>query len=128
MANTFVPLAINVAFMYGLFVGLGGVSGYYQAGSVASLYGGLTGGSLAMLAFALCKRGKIEMGLKVLTGVALLLVVVFTRRFQATGAFLPAGFMGVNSAGVAMLSVLALKELAATKTTTSNVSKSRKSE
>jgi uncharacterized membrane protein (UPF0136 family) len=107
----FIPLAIDLSFLYGVFVAMGGALGYYQAGSIASLYGGIVAGLAATLASYMCRRGNVNLGLKLLCGTAIGLVFLFHKRYQATRTFLPSGFMAFNSAAIVAISVLALKEL-----------------
>lgn len=109
---SFIHLAINISFLYGVFVVAGGIVGYKQAGSMMSLYAGTLAGTAAMLASLICRRGYLNVGLKLLTAVSLGLTIVFMKRFQATGAFLPSGFMTINSGAVLFVSILASKELA----------------
>ena len=108
---SFVHLAMNISFLYGIFVVVGGIVGYQQAGSMTSIYAGTLAGTAAMLSSLLCKRGYMNLGLKLLTAVSLGLTIVFMKRFQATGAFLPSGFMTINSGAVLLVSILASKQL-----------------
>ena len=109
-------LAKNVSWLYGLFVILGGIVGYVQAGSLTSLYAGAGAGSIAILSSVLCRKGYYNLGLKILTGVSLALSIVFIKRYQATGAMLPSGFMALNSAFILFLSLMASTQLAKTPT------------
>ena len=86
--------------------------GYMQAGSVISLYAGLIAGSIAIIGGVLVRReARVDLGLKILLGVAVVLAVVFAKRIKDTGAkFMPAGFMILNAAGLIILCALALKE------------------
>jgi uncharacterized membrane protein (UPF0136 family) len=105
-------LAQNMSMIYGLFVIIGGVAGYLQAGSTTSLMAGAGAGSIAILSSIFCRKGYFNLGLKVLTAVSLTLSIVFIKRFRATGAFLPSGFMAMNSAFILFLSLMASTQLA----------------
>ena len=109
---SYVHTATNVSWMYGIFVILGGVVGYVQAGSQISLYAGTAAGGIALLSSRLCKKGYYNMGLKILTAVSLGLSILFIKRYQATGVILPTGFMAINSAFVLFLSLMAQTQLA----------------
>ena len=106
-----VHIATSVSLWYGLFVIVGGIVGYNQAGSLMSLYAGCTSGALAILSSVLCRKGYYNLGLKLLTAVSLALAMVFIKRFQATMTFMPSGFMAINSAFILGLSLVASKDL-----------------
>lgn len=107
----FIPLATSISQLFGIFVAIGGIIGYIQAQSIASLYGGIGAGLLAIISSQLCKRGYLGVGLRLLLAVCLALVVVFHKRYRATRDFLPAGFMAINSGLVGALAVLGIREL-----------------
>lgn len=112
MASTsYAHLATSIAGVYGIFVILGGVIGFVQAGSQISLYAGAGAGAAAIVSSILCRKGFLNLGLKVLTAVSLGLSIIFIKRFQATGVFLPTGFMAINSAFVLFLSLMAQTQL-----------------
>lgn len=80
------------AFVYGILTIVGGLIGYFKAGSQASLIsGGLSGLLILASAFALLK-GK-PLGYYGLLGLSLLLAVFFGMRFFKAWAFMPAGLM-----------------------------------
>ena len=108
---SFPHLATNVSGLFGLFVAIGGGVGYLQAGSVMSLYGGLGAGVAVLVAHLLCRKGYLDLGLKILSGVSLGLSVLFFKRFRATGVFFPAGFMALNSASVLFIAIRAAQQL-----------------
>ena len=107
----YTQLCIKVSRLYGLFVIIGGLMGYFQAGSTTSLFSGLIAGIISIGASFFAKnRHLTDISLKVLLAVSLVLAAVFQRRFAATGQFMPAGFMVINSGGLIMLSAMARKE------------------
>ena len=121
---SYVHLATNVSLVYGIFVILGGVMGYLQAGSEMSLYGGVGAGIVILISHVLCRKRYLDLGFKVLSAIAMGLSVLFFKRFRASGAFLPAGFMALNSATVFFLAVKAGQQLHAS-VTSSAASKSK---
>ena len=113
MTKTFyAELAVQTGLLYGVFVAVGGTIGYVKAGSLVSLYCGLTAGAIACASSWVAKKYFLDIGLKVLLGTALLLAIVFHKRYQESKEFMPAGFMAFNSAGIVIISVLALKSTA----------------
>ena len=111
----YTALVQGIGWMYGMFIISGGIIGYLQAGSMASLYAGVGAGFLAIIGGILVKSTRfVDIGLKLLSAVAIGLLVLFQRRIQETGfKFMPSGFMMLNSLGILVLSVLALKERSA---------------
>jgi uncharacterized membrane protein (UPF0136 family) len=110
----FTRLVQDIARLYGVFVIIGGVMGYLQAGSLISLYAGIGAGSVALVGGLLVRNPhRVDLGLKVVLTVAIALAITFTKRLQDTGGkFMPAGFMILNSSGLVVMSALAMKERA----------------
>lgn len=101
-------LALQVGMTYGLFVAAVGVIGYIQAGSLISMVAGIASGCVASGA-AYLGRTRLNLGLKLLLGTAVILTFVFHRRYQATQQFMPGAFMALNSALIVIVCSLALK-------------------
>ena len=120
---SYLHIATNLSGLFGVFVIIGGVIGYLQAESTMSLVGGLGAGLVALAAHLLCRRRYYDLGLKLLTGVSLALIVLFFKRFRATGTFFPAGFMAINSATVLFVAARASKQLAGLAEASKNKSK-----
>lgn len=98
---------IVAAIAYGILALVGGVIGYKQAQSKASLISGTISGLLLILGGVLRSLGQ-TWGSVLAIIVTVALVVVFTIRLAKTRKFMPAGLMTV--AGVAAL-VIMLKNL-----------------
>ncbi|HEY9877905.1 MAG TPA: TMEM14 family protein [Leptolyngbyaceae cyanobacterium] len=80
------------AIAYGVLAVIGGIMGYVQVQSKASLISGLASGALLLLGGILWARG-IGAGIPLSLVVTAALVVVFIGRFRKTGKFMPAGLM-----------------------------------
>ncbi len=82
---------------YGIIAMVGGLIGYFQAGSSVSLVSGLVSGVLIILSAVALLRGKLfgYYGMLVMT---VILGIFFTIRFLNGFAFMPAGLMLVLSA------------------------------
>ena len=109
----YTELVKSIGFIYGIVVVCGGLMGYLQAASIASLSAGLGAGSLAMLGGYLVSKSTqyVDLGLKILLGVSIALVLVFQARIKQSGfKFMPSGFMIINSLFIVVLCALALKE------------------
>ena len=91
---------------YALLILMGGLIGYYKAGSIASLISGITFGiALVLCSFAIAKG-------KILAQYAALILTFFldgffTHKFAKTLHFVPSGMMSLFS--LAVLIVIALK-------------------
>lgn len=110
MSRTFyADLACQVGMTYGFFVAAVGVMGYMKAGSLISMYAGVASGIMASGSAFYADKRNMTRGLKVLLATALLLVVVFHRRYQATQEFMPGAFMAINSALIVVISALGLR-------------------
>lgn len=94
---------IVAAIAYGVLAIVGGVIGYKQAQSKASLISGAISGSLLILGGVLRSLGQ-PWGLLLAVIVTVALVIVFTIRLTKTRKFMPAGLM--TGLGVAALVVM----------------------
>jgi uncharacterized membrane protein (UPF0136 family) len=94
---------IAAAIGYGILALVGGVVGYKQAQSKASLISGTISGLLLILGGVLRSLGQ-AWGLVLAVIVTVALVVVFTIRLTKTRKFMPAGLMTV--VGVAALVIM----------------------
>lgn len=95
------------AIAYGVLAAVGGLMGYAQARSQLSLISGLASGALLLLGGWLWQQGNAA-GAPLSIGVTLALVIVFVRRYQQTGKFVPAGLMIALGAVALVLMGLAL--------------------
>lgn len=95
------------AIAYGVLAAVGGLMGYAQARSQLSLISGLASGALLLLGGWLWQQGNAA-GAPLSIGVTLALVIVFVRRYQQTGKFMPAGLMIALGAVALVLMGLAL--------------------
>lgn len=84
--------SIILTFIYGVLSIVGGIIGYRQANSKASLISGAISGALLLLAGILLMQGSL-VGLWLSRLVALALVIVFVSRLIKTKRFMPAGLM-----------------------------------
>ena len=91
---------VVAAIAYGVLAIVGGVIGYKQAQSKASLISGSISGVLLILGGILRSLGQ-SWGLFLAAIVTVLLIIVFTGRLVKTRKFMPAGLMTVL--GVAAL-------------------------
>lgn len=83
-------------FVYSLILFIGGLVGYYKAGSIASIIMGTISAVLILICgIAMIKNSVL--GYFSAAGLALLLTVFFTYRFYATEKFFPAGIMAIVS-------------------------------
>jgi uncharacterized membrane protein (UPF0136 family) len=92
--------AIIAAIAYGILSIIGGIIGYAQAQSKASLISGSISGALLILGGILAQSG-ISGGLWLAAIVSIALIIVFIVRLSKTRKFMPAGLMII--AGVAAL-------------------------
>ena len=92
-----------MAIAYGSLAIIGGIIGYIQAQSKASLISGSISGLLLILGGVLQWQGQ-AWGLILASVVTAVLVVVFVTRFAKTRKFMPAGLMAIL--GVATLVVI----------------------
>lgn len=90
-------LPVFAAIAYGLLTFCGGIVGYMQAKSKASLISGCLSGILLLIA-AWLQFQNIGFGLILARIVTLLLIVVFAVRLVKTKKFMPAGIMLVTGA------------------------------
>ena len=89
-------MAVLATFIYGLVSIIGGLIGYFQAGSKASLISGSISGILILISSYLINQG--FMWAFFLAGViTLALIVVFAIRLRKTGKFMPSGLMIILS-------------------------------
>lgn len=96
----------KVVFFYGLLIIFGGVLGYVQGGSKASLISGGSSGLLLLMCAHFISKGKIAAQYCALA-LTFLLDGIFTYRFAKTLHFIPTGFLSLVS--LAVLIVIALK-------------------
>lgn len=96
-------LATAAAIAYGIITFIGGILGYAQAKSKASLISGLITGSLLMLCGILRITG-LSAAIWGAIAITVLLVVVFAVRLSKTRSFMPSGLMIIL--GVAALVVM----------------------
>ena len=94
---------IIAAIAYGILAIVGGIIGYVQAQSKASLISGSISGLLLLFAGAMQLQGQ-AWGLILAIVVTAVLVIVFAVRLAKTRKFMPAGLMTIL--GVATLVVL----------------------
>jgi len=87
-------LSIIAAITYGILAIIGGIIGYVQASSKASLISGSISGLLLIFAGVLQLQGQ-AWGLILATVVTTVLVIVFAIRLAKTRRFMPAGLMTV---------------------------------
>lgn len=95
-------IGIITAIAYGILAIVGGIIGYVQAQSKASLISGSVSGLLLIIAGVMQLQGQ-QAGLILATVVTAVLVVVFAIRLIKTRKFMPAGLMsllGVVSLGL----------------------------
>lgn len=100
-------LGIIAAIAYGILAIVGGIIGYVQARSKASLISGSISGLLLLFGAAMRSQGQ-DWGSILAIVVTVVLVIVFAMRLAKTRKFMPAGLMTVL--GVAALVVM-LKEV-----------------
>ncbi len=98
--------SIVAAIAYGILAIIGGIIGYIQARSKASLISGIISGVLLIIGGVMQLQGQ-SWGLILASVVTVCLIIVFAMRLTKTRKFMPAGLMTVL--GVAAL-VIMLKE------------------
>lgn len=100
-------ITVNAGILYGLLILVGGLIGYYKAGSVPSLVAGSTGGALCLISSLIMARtGKGRTaGEKILIFISVSLSFFFVRRFLVNPLLFPSGFMTVASIITAVLAV-----------------------
>ena len=98
---------VVAAIAYGILVIVGGIIGYVQAQSKASLISGIISGLLLVTAGVMQLQGQ-GLGLILAIVVTIALVIVFAIRLAKTRKFMPAGLM--TALGVAALVVM-LKQM-----------------
>lgn len=87
--------------------------GYVNKGSVVSLYSGVVCGVAAVIGSRMSGSVRFQKaGLIVLAITGGVLAAIFSRRILATGEFMPGGFLFLNSGGMLLAAVRALKEVA----------------
>ena len=96
-------LGIIAAIAYGILAIIGGIIGYVQAQSKASLISGSTSGLFLIFAGVMQLQGK-DWGLILATVVTTVLIIVFAIRLAKTRKFMPAGLMSVL--GLVVLGVM----------------------
>ena len=99
---------VVAAIAYGILVIVGGIIGYVQAQSKASLISGIISGLLLVTAGVMQLQGQ-GLGLILAIVVTIALIIVFAMRLAKTRKFMPAGLM--TALGVAALVVM-LKQVA----------------
>lgn len=99
---------VIAAIAYGVLAIVGGIIGYVQAKSKASLISGIISGLLLIIAGVMQLQGQ-GLGLILAIVVTIALIVVFAIRLAKTRKFMPAGLM--TALGVAALVVM-LKQVA----------------
>lgn len=99
-------LGIVAAIAYGILAIIGGIIGYIQAQSKASLLSGIISGALLIIGGIIHLQGR-TWGLALATFVTVGLIIVFGIRLTKTRKFMPAGLMAIL--GLAAL-VIMLKE------------------
>ncbi len=102
-----IDLGVIAAFAYGVLALVGGIIGYAQAKSTASLISGIVSGVLLIAAGVLQRQGMAWGGIlaAVITAV---LVVVFIVRLIKTRKFMPAGLMIIAGAIALILELSSL--------------------
>lgn len=103
--NNLFQIATWSILIYGVLVLLGGVMGYVKVKSQMSLYSGVGSGVALLLAWFISRQNP-QIGLGMAAAIALILFVVFVKRFSATRAFMPAGMMMVFSFAATALFVM----------------------
>ena len=98
---------VVAAIAYGVLAIVGGIIGYVQATSKASLISGIISGLLLIIAGVMQLQGQ-GLGLILAIVVTIALIIVFAIRLAKTRKFMPAGLM--TALGVAAL-VIMLKQV-----------------
>lgn len=87
-------ISIITASAYGVLALIGGIIGYVQAQSKASLISGSISGLLLIIAGVMQLQGQ-GLGLILATVITFVLVIVFAIRLTKTRKFMPAGLMSL---------------------------------
>lgn len=87
-------IGIIAAITYGVLALIGGIIGYVQAQSKASLISGSISGLLLIVAGVMQLQGQ-SVGLILATVITVVLVIVFAIRLTKTRKFMPAGLMSL---------------------------------
>jgi len=87
-------IGIITAIAYGILALVGGIVGYVQAQSNASLILGIISGLLLIIAGVMQLQGQ-QAGLILATVITAVLVIVFAIRLTKTRKFMPAGLMSL---------------------------------
>ncbi|HEY9620413.1 MAG TPA: TMEM14 family protein [Crinalium sp.] len=105
--NSGIDLGVIAAIAYGILALIGGIIGYVQAKSTASLFSGSVSGVLLIVAGILQLQGIAWSGIlaAIITAV---LVVVFIVRLVKTRKFMPAGLMIIAGAIALILELSSL--------------------
>lgn len=99
------PWLTSAVVVYAILMLAGGVFGYFRAGSPASLWTGVIAGLLLLGAAAYSKTNP-KQGFLVATGVSLILVGIFLKRFIDTGKAMPSlGLVGLSAIMLILLIV-----------------------
>ena len=101
-------IGIITAIAYGILALVGGIIGYVQAQSKASLISGIISGLLLIIGGVMQLQGQ-QGGLVLATVITAVLVIVFAIRLIKTRKFMPAGLMsllGVVSLGLMVSQLL----------------------
>ncbi len=109
-------LSIIAAIAYGVLAVVGGIIGYVQAQSKASLISGSISGLLLIIAGVMQLQGQAA-GLTLATVITAVLVIVFAIRLTKTRKFMPAGLMsllGLVSLGLMVSELLKNAPVSAT--------------
>lgn len=109
-------ISIIAAIAYGVLAVVGGIIGYVQAQSKASLISGSISGLLLILAGIMQLQGQAA-GLILATAITAVLVIVFAIRLTKTRKFMPAGLMsllGLVSLGLMVSELLKNAPVSAT--------------
>lgn len=85
---------IIAAIAYGIIAIAGGIIGYVQAGSKASLISGSISGLLLIFASVMQLQGQ-AWGLTLAAIITAILIIVFAIRLAKTRKFMPAGLMAI---------------------------------
>jgi uncharacterized membrane protein (UPF0136 family) len=93
--------------IYGLVVLLGGLMGYIKAKSKVSLISGASSGIALGIAWFVSRQNPV-IGLASATVLALILLIVFIKRFVSTRSFMPAGLMVVFSLAATAIFIFGL--------------------
>lgn len=94
----------STAALYGFIVLIGGLIGYFNAGSTVSVVMGSTSAALLFLAAGMIYYG-YAFGLTLLFLLSLLLSFLFVYRFSCSGAWIPSGVMTVVSLVVLAIAI-----------------------